>query len=143
MVRVDLIRLKVARIQDTREALLAAVPSDATALIGNRDQMDLVAFRVYLVLQESVDLASHIIADQGWGPAASLRDHFTVLCSRGVLDPILAGQLAAGIKIRNLIGHAYVAIDPEKLHAAALAVADLMPAFCSAILTFAAAQATD
>ncbi len=142
MVRVDLVRLKVARIRETGEALRRVLPQDAADLGLDRDRLDLVAFRVYLVLQESVDLASHVIADQGWGPAGSLRDHFAILAARGALDATLAAELSAGIKIRNLIGHAYVAIDARKLHVAALAVADLLPRFCAAMLAFAEANAT-
>ena len=140
MVRVDLVRLKIARMRETADSLGRVLPTDSGALTNDRDRLDLVAFRVYLLLQEAVDLASHVIADEGWGPAGSLRDHFTVLGTRGVLDPALAAELAAAIKIRNLIGHAYVAIDPHKLHAAAVAVDALVPRLCSAVLTFAEAR---
>lgn len=48
-----------------------------------------------------------------------MREHFDTLARQGVLPGELAGELAAGLKIRNLIGHAYGEVDPLKLHAAA------------------------
>jgi len=113
------------------------LPADSAALAADKDRLDLVAFRVYLVMQEAVDLATHVIADHGWGPAGSLRDHFSMLASRGVLDAALANELSAGVKVQNLIGHAYAALDPVKLHAAAIALDRLVDPFCAAVLVFA------
>ncbi|HET6281793.1 MAG TPA: hypothetical protein VFH73_12525, partial [Polyangia bacterium] len=66
MVRVELIREKIRRLRDTADALRKSLPSDAQPLRSERDARDLVAFRVYLVVQEAIDLCSHVIADQGW-----------------------------------------------------------------------------
>jgi uncharacterized protein YutE (UPF0331/DUF86 family) len=115
MVRVDLVRDKVRRLRDTISALRACLPASPSSLTGDRDSLDLVSFRVYLGVQEAIDLASHIVADEGWGPAPSLRDHFTILATKGVLAPDVALGLAAGVKIRNLIGYAYAEIDPVRL----------------------------
>ena len=67
MVRLDLVREKVRRLKDTAAALRACTPPQASALAASRDALDLVSFRVYLGMQEAIDLASHIIADEGWG----------------------------------------------------------------------------
>jgi uncharacterized protein YutE (UPF0331/DUF86 family) len=137
MVRVDLVHDKVRRLRATLAALAGCLPADPAALGASRDARDLASFRVYLSMQEAIDLCSHLIADEGWGPAPSLRDHFTILADKGVIDAGLAGHLAAGVKIRNLIGHAYVEIDPVRLHAAALELQQLLEAFCAQVLAFA------
>ncbi len=41
------------------------------------------------------------------------------------------------MKIRNLIGHAYAEIDPIRLHAAAIALQELLEVFCARVLAFA------
>jgi uncharacterized protein YutE (UPF0331/DUF86 family) len=137
MVRTDLVRDKIRRLRDTLVALRECLPADAAALGASRDTRDLVSFRVYLAMQEAIDICSHLIADEGWGPAPSLRDHFTILAGKGVLDAHVAGQLAAGVKIRNLIGHAYAEIDPVRLHAAATEIQLLLDEFSAQVLTFA------
>ena len=104
MVQIELVRDKIRRLRETVAALRSALPAEAGSLTG-RDARDLVSFRVYLGVQEAIDVASHVIADEGWGPAPSLRDHFTILAARGVLEHELAETLAASVKIRNLIGH--------------------------------------
>jgi hypothetical protein len=64
MVRIELVRDKIRRLRATVAALRDALPANHAGLY--RDALDLVSFRVYLGLQEAIDLASHLIADEGW-----------------------------------------------------------------------------
>jgi uncharacterized protein YutE (UPF0331/DUF86 family) len=105
-------------------------------MASDRNVRDLVSFRVYLLVQDAIDICSHIIADQGWGPVPSLRDHFTFLADKGVLPSGLAGQLAAAVKVRNLVGHGYVAVDPQKMHEAAVEIVAMVDPFCASVLSF-------
>ena len=141
MVRVDLVTAKIVRLRDTAAALERCLPQQPAEIRTSRDVLDLVSFRFYLVVQEAIDLAAHVISDQGWGPVPSLRDHFSVLLDKGVLPPPLAASLAASIKLKNLIGHAYAEVDPEKLHAAATVLKQLVDPYCAAVLAFAEAHA--
>jgi uncharacterized protein YutE (UPF0331/DUF86 family) len=137
MVRLDLVRDKISRLRDTTAWLRACLPEQTAAMTASRDVRDLVSFRVYLVMQEAIDLCSHVIADQGWGPVPSLRDHFSLLAEKAVLSSDLAGRLSAGVKLRNLVGHGYAEVDPTKMQAAARELAGLVDPFCNAILAFA------
>jgi uncharacterized protein YutE (UPF0331/DUF86 family) len=100
MVRVDLVQHKVRRLRETLAALRACLLENPADLAGSRDACDLVSFRVYLAMQEAIDIASHLIADAGWGPAPSLREHFAILATRGVLDASLADQVGARVRSR-------------------------------------------
>jgi uncharacterized protein YutE (UPF0331/DUF86 family) len=141
MVQVELVRDKIRRLRETAAAPRSALPAEAAWLTG-RDARDLVSFRVYLGVQEAIDVASQVIADEGWGPAPSLRDHFTILATRGVLEHDLAETLAASVKIRNLIGHAYAEVDPVKLHAAATELLAVLEAFSARVLAHAEQRAS-
>jgi len=93
-------------------------------------------------VQEAIDPCSHVIADQGWGPVASLRDHFIVMASKGVLPAELAVQLATAVKVRNLVGRGYADVDPEMMSEAAVTLPALIDPFCDAILSFAETRAS-
>jgi uncharacterized protein YutE (UPF0331/DUF86 family) len=142
MVQLDLVRDKVMRLRDTAASLSSCLPAATAEMASSRDVRDLVSFRVYLVMQEAIDLCSHVIADQGWGPVPSLRDHFALLVDKGVLPAGLAGRLATGVKVRNLVGHGYAAIDPNKMREAAATLVTLVDPFCDAILSFAETHQT-
>lgn len=137
MVRLDLVRDKIRRIREVADALRRRMPARPEEVAADEDLRDLVAFRFYLGIQLAIDLASHVIADEAWGPAPDLRTHFSILLQRGVIDADVAQALAAGVKIRNLVGHAYGALDPVKLHAAARVLPDLLERYCAALLTLA------
>jgi uncharacterized protein YutE (UPF0331/DUF86 family) len=51
-------------------------PADASSLTQDRDALDLVSFNLMLAIQACLDIASHLIADQGWPAAASLGEAF-------------------------------------------------------------------
>lgn len=136
MVELEVVRQRVARMRDTAQWLEACLPAQAGEMVADRNVRDLVSFRVYLLVQDAIDICSHLISDQGWGPVPSLRDHFTVLADKGVVPSHLAGQLAAAVKVRNLVGHGYIAVDPQKMHEAALQIVALVDPFCQAILAF-------
>lgn len=136
MVRIELLTDKVRRLRELVATLKRCLPADPNILSVDTDLRDLVAFRVYLGLQEVLDASSHVIADQGWGPAPSMREQLLILARRGVLEASLAAALADGVKVRNLIGHAYADVDPVKLYVAAAVLPDLIERFCVAMLEF-------
>jgi uncharacterized protein YutE (UPF0331/DUF86 family) len=142
VVHVDLVRDKIARLRETAAALRSCLPADVAIMTASRDVRDLVSFRVYLAVQEALDLCSHVIADQGWGPVASLREHFSLMASKGVLPQALAAQLATAVKVRNLVGHGYADVDPQKMRDAATVLVTLIDPFCDALLAFAEANRT-
>ncbi len=57
--------LAVARVRTRRKAT-------ADDLRRDRDALDLLAFNLMLAVQTCADVASHLIADEGWPPATSL-----------------------------------------------------------------------
>jgi uncharacterized protein YutE (UPF0331/DUF86 family) len=140
VIRIEVVREKIRRLRETRDALHRCLPREPEAL-RDRDRRDLVAFRVYVAMQEAIDLAAHLVAEEGWGPAPDLRAHFSILRDHGVLEEQLAEHLAAGVKVHNVIAHAYVEIDPVKLHAAAGELGALVEPFCAAVLAFAEGRA--
>ncbi len=112
-------------------------------MAADRDVLDLVSFRVYLVVQDAVDIAAHVIADEGWGPAPSLRDHFVILEQKGIVDAALVASLSSAVKVRNVIAHGYAVVDPVKLHAAATALAPIAETYCASVLAWAEKQVGD
>jgi len=142
MVQLEIVRQKIARMRDTGQWLKACLPAGSADMVRDRDVRDLVSFRVYLLVQDAIDICSHIIADQGWGPVPSLRDHFTFLADKGILPSGLASQLAAAVKVRNLVGHGYVAVDPQKMHEAAVEIVAMVDPFCASVLSFAEGHAS-
>jgi uncharacterized protein YutE (UPF0331/DUF86 family) len=95
-------------------------------LRANRDALDLVSFNLMLAVQSCSDIASHIIADEGWPAAQNLAGGFNRLRDEGVIAARTAESLCRAVGLRNVVAHGYAGGNPAMVHAAARGgVADL------------------
>lgn len=79
---------------------------------------DLAARYLHLVVEASIDLANHCIADQGLRTPDSNRDSFTVLEESGEIDAALAERMRGWAGLRNILVHDYIAMDHRIAYAA-------------------------
>jgi len=121
MTKVELVSFKASRILGRLERIRVGLAVGAEQFSSRVDLVEQVAFNMLLAVQESVDLGSHIVTDEGWGAPASLGDTFTFLQQHGVITAETAAAMQQGTKLRNLIAHAYGDVDPNKLFLAATA----------------------
>lgn len=143
MVSSDLVAAKLAELQDRVARVRAHRRPDAEALAGNRDALDLVSFNLMLAVQICADIASHIIADEGWPVAKNLAQSFTRLQEHGVLDGPTAGAMARAVGLRNVVAHGYGGVDAEMVHAASTAGLDDLDSFARQIAAWVAARSAD
>ena len=85
---------------------------------------------LFVSLQESISLATHWLADEGWDVPQSHGEVFSILAARGVLERHLASRLQAAAGLRNLIAHQYGAIDIDRIFAIASNQLDDLLSFC-------------
>ena len=71
----------------------------------------------YLLLTVEVvlDLGSHVISSEGFGPPRSYADIFRVLREEGLLAGDLAERLMAMARFRNVLVHLYAELDEERV----------------------------
>jgi uncharacterized protein YutE (UPF0331/DUF86 family) len=126
MVDRDLIAGKLSELADHLGRVRARRTTTVEELRRDRDALDLVAFNLMLAVQTCADIASHMIADEGWAAAASLGAAFERLRDRGVISAQVSAALARAVGLRNVVAHGYAGVRPEMIHAAATAgLADL------------------
>lgn len=68
-------------------------------------------YLVQISAQCCIDIASHLIASEGWRTAKDFRDSFTVLGEHAVIDPALVERLQEMAGMRNRLVHVYPEID--------------------------------
>jgi uncharacterized protein YutE (UPF0331/DUF86 family) len=126
MVNRDRVATKVADLSDRVARIKLHCPSHAAELVSNRDALDLVSFNLMLAVQACADIASHLIADEGWPAAQSLAEGFQRLAEKGVISTASASALSRAVGLRNIVAHGYSGIDATLVHSAATrGVADL------------------
>ena len=107
---------KIAAVRDAVARIRDVLPSDVQAFTGDRTAREVVLLNLFVALQECIALATHWVADEGWGVPASYREAFELLADRGVIEPALAARLAPAVGLRNLVAHRYGALDWVRIH---------------------------
>jgi uncharacterized protein YutE (UPF0331/DUF86 family) len=117
MVDINVVSERLKQLSLRTAKVRALCPAGLEALTG--DALDLVSFNLFLAVQICVDLATHLISDESWEPAATNREAFERLEERGVISHETVRALRQAIGLRNIVAHGYGGIDPAQIHAAA------------------------
>lgn len=136
MVDRDLVAAKLSELADHLARVRARRTPTADDLKRDRDALDLVAFNLMLAVQACADIASRVIADEGWPAATSLGAAFERLRDQSVISPPVCEALARAVGLRNAVAHGYAGVRPELLHAAATTGLADLEAFSREIATW-------
>ena len=98
------------------------------------DVQDAVAMSLMVVIQESLDIALHMAADEGWGIPSSYAEGFDLLAKHGVVSDPTATALGRMAALRNRIAHGYASVDFQRIWQELPEGIDLMEGFVAAIV---------
>ena len=81
------------------------------AFLGNRERQYAVLHALQLVIEATVDIATHICAADDLGIPGSYAEAFDLLERSGIIDGPLADDLRQMARFRNRIVHLYAQVD--------------------------------
>lgn len=140
MVDADLVAAKLAELAELVARVRKHRTADAEGLREDRDARDLVSFNLMLAVQTCADVASHVVADEGWPPARDLAGGFQRLQEHGVVAPEVARRLAQAVGLRNVVAHVYAEVDVDLLFEAATAGLGDLERFAEEVARWTAAR---
>lgn len=73
---------------------------------------------LHLACECVLDIAQHVIADEGYRQASVYRDAMAVLEEEGLLEPGLADRMKNWVGFRNVLVHLYLEIDHGRVYEA-------------------------
>jgi uncharacterized protein YutE (UPF0331/DUF86 family) len=109
---------KLAHMTESLGEVEAFRPSGQAALLdpaGLRDRRALERV-LYMAIQDLLDVAVHVLAEQGWQVPETYRSMIIDLGRHGVLPPDLADRIAGMAGFRNVLEHEYRVLDVELLY---------------------------
>lgn len=110
---------KAAAIERHLDRVAARLPADASALVPMSDASDAVILHLWQAVQAVIDLAVSACVRRGLGSPASYGEAFDKLAESGLIDTALAGRLVRASGFRNVVAHAYAALDMARVFRAA------------------------
>lgn len=114
MVDRDIILGKVGIIQRCLNRIKTTTNLDDNA-IEDYDKQDIFVLNLQRAIQAVIDIAIHIVAEEGLGLASTLKENFILLQKRGIIDENISKKMQAMTGFRNIAVHNYKEIDIEVL----------------------------
>ena len=121
---------KLSAIRDAIARIAEVLPPSVETFRSDRTAREVVTLNLFLALQEAIALATHWVADEGWGVPQTHGEAFTMLADRGVIERELALRLRGAAGLRNLIAHQYGVVDVDRIFAIASSGLGDVRAFC-------------
>lgn len=91
-------------------------PSTLDAFLSNLDIQESVLFNLQMAIQNCIDMASHVISDEGLGMPGSTNEMFYMLQDNGYIPKDLTEKMVAAVGFRNLLVHEYGKVDLEEVY---------------------------
>ena len=111
----ELLLRKILACRERIDRLSAAIPAQAEAVATDERLEAFLSFHLFLLIQDVVDLAAHLVAERGLAVPASQRESFEALARAGVLTAKSAGAMARLASLRNRIAHSYGDLDVVRM----------------------------
>jgi uncharacterized protein YutE (UPF0331/DUF86 family) len=97
------------------EKIRLALPASPEDVLADEKLEAFIAFNLFLLIQDAVDLAAHLIAERGLGIPASHREAFEILARANLISPDSARAMALLASLRNRIAQSYGDLDPVRM----------------------------
>lgn len=89
---------------------------DLDQFLNDIDAQDIVLFNLQVAIQNCIDIASHIISDEGLGVAGSTSEIFYILQDNDYIEAHLTEKIITAVGFRNLVAHEYGNLDLKKVY---------------------------
>jgi uncharacterized protein YutE (UPF0331/DUF86 family) len=83
--------------------------------LGDIDCQEIVLFNLQMAIQNCIDIAAHIVSDEGFGIPGSTSELFYLLEENHYLEQAMTEKMIKTVGLRNLIVHEYGKIDLKRI----------------------------
>jgi len=115
LVDTELILAKAGSVKRHLNRVFEKRNTDLRTFLKNIDIQESVLFNIQMAIQNCIDIAAHIISDEGFGVPGSTNEMFYLLEENGYLDNEITEKMVKAVGLRNLVVHEYSKIDLERI----------------------------
>jgi uncharacterized protein YutE (UPF0331/DUF86 family) len=116
MVDRTIVVAKIAQIEKCLSRIREKRPANSQLFLTDLDRQDIIMFNLMQAVQGCIDLAAHVVSDEGFGMAGSINEFFYLLQEQGILPAELVERMVRAVGFRNLCVHEYTRLDVEKVY---------------------------
>lgn len=116
MVDKDVVLEKVKNIQNCLKRIQKKTKGNPASLL-DMDVQDIFVLNLQRAVQSAIDLAAHVVSDEGLGLPSELKENFSLMEKAGIITQTLSEKLQKMVGFRNIAVHDYTEIDVDVLRA--------------------------
>ena len=116
MVDKELVLSKASTIKHHCKRIRQKINVGVEVFLSDNDLQDIVVFNLQMAIQNCIDIAAHIVSEEGYGVPGSANDMFYMLEENGLMTAELVEKMVKAIGLRNLIVHEYGKINLNQVH---------------------------
>lgn len=116
MIDKDLIIAKAGSVNKYLSRIREKSNADLESFLGDIDRQEIILFNIQMAIQNCVDIAAHIISEEGLGVPGSTNEMFYLLEENGYLSNELTEKMVMAIGFRNLMVHEYGKIEIDRVY---------------------------
>ena len=131
----DLVLTKAASVRRHLNRVIEKRDVDQRTFLNDVDRQESILFNLQMAVQNCIDIAAHIISEEGFGVPGSTNEMFYLLQENGYLEAELTEKMVSAVGFRNLIVHEYGKVDMKEVLKVARKDLDDLNEFLKAILT--------
>ncbi|HEX9756875.1 MAG TPA: DUF86 domain-containing protein [Nitrospiria bacterium] len=83
--------------------------------MADLDRQESILFNLQMAVQNCIDIAAHIVSEEGFGVPGSTNEMFYLLEENGYLDVELTERMVKSVGFRNLIDHEYGKLELKQV----------------------------
>jgi len=111
----ELLLRKLILCRERIEKVRGALPAHPEDIVADERAQAFVAFNLFLLIQDALDLAAHLVAERGLAVAGSQRESLEALARAGILGAESASSMSRRASLRNRIAHSYGDLDVVRM----------------------------
>ena len=115
MVDRDLILVKASSLRGHLGRIREKSKIDLQTFLKDRDRQESILFNLQMAVQNCIDIASHIVSEEGFGVPGSTSEMFYLLEENGYLDNETTENMVKSVGFRNLVVHEYGKLELNKV----------------------------
>jgi len=111
----DLVLTKAGSVMNRLRRIITKRDTDLHTFLKDMDRQESILFNIQMAVQNCIDIAAHIVSDEGFGVPGSTNEMFYLLEENGYLSSELTEKMVKAVGFRNLILHEYAKLELEQV----------------------------
>ena len=111
----DLVLMKAASVRRHLNRVIEKRNVDQRTFLKDVDRQESILFNLQMAVQNCIDIAAHIISEEGFGVPSSTSEMFYLLEENGYMDAELTEKMVSAVGFRNLIVHEYRKVEMREV----------------------------